>query len=193
MPERNFKDVEIVAHNLQEGDVTILGIASGEVTRDIGPISVLALAFNICNSWTAIAASLAIAIASGGTVSLLYGMIVSFFMFLTTAATLAELSAVYPTAGGQYHFTSILAPVKYSNALSYACGMTSVFSWVALTAAVATSTAQPLVAMVQLFNQDYVPEAWHYFLIFEVLITGILLFNIFALKKMPWIHDIGCK
>ncbi|EXJ84860.1 hypothetical protein A1O3_05535 [Capronia epimyces CBS 606.96] len=180
-----------IAPEVREGDVSVFGLAPGVTTRDITPVGIVAIAFNICNSWTAIAASLAIAIASGGTISLIYGMIVSFVMFLSTGLSLAELAAVYPTAGGQYHFTSILAPARYSKGLSYFCGMTAVFSWIALCAAVSISTAQPLIALVQLFKEDYVPKDWHYFLVFEALLTMVFLYNIFALKRTPWVHDIG--
>lgn len=40
-----------------------------------------------------------------------------FIMVGACAATLAELASVYPTAGGQYHWTSILAPAKWSRGL----------------------------------------------------------------------------
>ncbi|KAF5618390.1 HNM1-choline permease [Fusarium sp. NRRL 52700] len=41
------------------------------VRRDIGPLRLIAIGFNIPNSWVAIAASLTTALAAGGTVSLI--------------------------------------------------------------------------------------------------------------------------
>ncbi|KAL2674358.1 hypothetical protein Neosp_012809 [[Neocosmospora] mangrovei] len=76
------------------------------------------MGFNIPNSWVAIAASLSTALAAGGTVSLIYGTFVSCVFYACAAVTLAELASVYPTAGGQYHFTSILAPEKYNRQFS---------------------------------------------------------------------------
>lgn len=50
--------------------------------------------------------------------TLLYGQILIFILVgLGSTATLAELTSVYPTAGGQYHWTSILAPKSTNRAL----------------------------------------------------------------------------
>lgn len=77
----------------------------------------MATGWNICNSWAAVAGTLAISIASGGSVSLLYGIVVIFVLGGACALTMAELAAVYPTSGGQYHWTSILAPERASRGL----------------------------------------------------------------------------
>ncbi len=60
---------------------------------------------------------MALSIASGGSVTLVYGLIIIFIFVGSSAATLAEIASVYPTAGGQYHWTSILAPKKWSRGL----------------------------------------------------------------------------
>lgn len=62
--------------------------------HDINGFNILALGFNICNSWIGMASSLAIGIAMGGTVTVLYGAVLTTIIYLATAATLAELSAV---------------------------------------------------------------------------------------------------
>ncbi|KAF5672626.1 heterokaryon incompatibility (het-6OR allele) [Fusarium circinatum] len=104
-------------------------VDTSPVRRDIGPLRIIAIGFNIPNSWVAIAASLSTALAAGGTVSLIYGTFVSCAFYACAAVTLAELASVYPTAGGQYHFTSILAPERYNRQFSYVCGMISTLSW----------------------------------------------------------------
>lgn len=154
-------------------------------------ITILALGFNVCNSWIGIGSSIVLFLASDGTVSLLYGILISTVVYLSTAATLAELAAVYPTAGGQYHFTSILAPERFSKSLSYACGITSVFSWIALSAAITISTAQSFIAITVMLTGNYEPETWHYFMVFQCLALLGLLYNLFALKNTPWVHNIA--
>lgn len=42
--------------------------------------------------------------------TLLYGIMIMLVLGGSAALTMAELASVYPTAGGQYHWTSILAP-----------------------------------------------------------------------------------
>lgn len=85
--------------------------------RNLGTFKIICGGWNICNSWAGIAGTLAIGIAQGGTVLLLYGIIITLVAVGCCTATLAELASVYPTAGGQYHWTSILSPTKASRVL----------------------------------------------------------------------------
>jgi choline transport protein len=176
-----------------QGEVTTLRLAKANVKTNIGPLSLIALGFNICNSWAGVSASLQVVILQGGPVTLLYGMFISTVANLSDALTLAELASVYPTAGGQYHFASILAPEKATLPLSYICGMFTMFSWIAIGAAVMIIPAQQIVALAAVYNPTYVPHAWHEFLIYQLMAVLVLLSNVFVLKKTPRLHDVGCK
>lgn len=81
------------------GDVSDLGVAP--TRRHFSNLNIIALSFNICNSWVAIATSLAIAISAGGTATLIYGIPLASIAYAATGASLAELASCYPTAGGQ--------------------------------------------------------------------------------------------
>ena len=159
----------------------------------LSPITMVALSFNICNSWVAIATSLAIAISAGGSVTLLYGVICSCIVYASVGISLAELISVYPTPGGQYHFTSILASKKWSRGLSYICGSVSMFSWIALTAAATILGAQMVIALPESFVEGYTPQPWHYFVVYQGINIAMLLYNLFALRATPWIHNVGCE
>ncbi|GAB7334202.1 hypothetical protein MBLNU13_g06259t2 [Cladosporium sp. NU13] len=157
----------------------------------LSPIAMVALSFNICNSWVAIATSLAIAISAGGSVTLLYGIICSCVVYACVGISLAEMISVYPTPGGQYHFTSILASKRWSRGLSYICGSISMFSWIALTAAATILGAQMVIALPESFVEGYTPKPWHYFVVYQAINIAMLLYNLFALRVTPWIHNIG--
>ncbi|OAP53714.1 hypothetical protein AYL99_12105 [Fonsecaea erecta] len=177
--------------SIEQSEVKVLNLTKANVKANIGPLSLIALGFNICNSWAGVAATLQIVILQGGPVTLLYGMFISTTAALSLALTLAELASVYPTAGGQYHFVSILAPERTALLLSYICGIFAVFSWVAIGAAVLMVPAEQIVAMVAAYNPGYVPKAWHEFLIYQVLALFVLVINIFVLKRTPRLHDVG--
>ncbi|KAH0421298.1 hypothetical protein KCU90_g9563, partial [Aureobasidium melanogenum] len=81
------------------GDISDLGVAP--TRRHFSNFNIIALSFNICNSWVAIATSLAIAISAGGTATLIYGIPLATIAYAATGVSLAELSSCYPTAGGQ--------------------------------------------------------------------------------------------
>ncbi|KAL2202645.1 amino acid transporter [Sarocladium strictum] len=161
------------------------------IRRDIKPLEILSLGFNICNSWIAISTALAIAISAGGTVTVLYGIIIATIAYLAIVITLAELASVYPTAGGQYHFASILCPEKIRRPVSYVCGLAATSSWVFLAAAITILSSQLLIAVPAFYIKDYVPQPWHYFLVFQAINIVLLVYNIYCLKKTAWLHNIG--
>jgi len=161
--------------------------------RDFNPLEIIALGFNVSNSWVAIAVSFAVVVAAGGPVTLVYGVIVACVMYTAVAISLAELASVYPTAGGQYHFTSLVAPKAISRGASYVCGMIAAFSWVALCTAATIIAAQLLLALPAYFVSTYIPQAWHYFVIYQAINIVVLIYNLLVLKRTPWVHNIGCE
>ena len=156
-------------------------------------MNIIALGFNVCNSWVAIASTLAIAVTAGGPVTLIYGLVIAFVIYAAVAASLAELASVYPSAGGQYHFTSVLAPQKWSRGLSYICGAIATFSWSALNAAATILGAQMILALPVYYVDNFVPQSWHYFMVYQAINLTFLLYNLFLLKATPWVHNVGCE
>lgn len=63
--EQNADDAELAAH----------GMHKSELNRNFSPLAMLGLAFAILNSWTALSASLSLALPSGGPTSVLWGLI----------------------------------------------------------------------------------------------------------------------
>ena len=61
-----------------------------ELQRNFSMLSMLGLAFAILNSWTALAASLSLALPSGGATSVLWGLVTAGICNLCLAASLAE-------------------------------------------------------------------------------------------------------
>lgn len=150
------------------------------------------MAFVICNSWAGVSSSLQLALLQGGPVTLVYSIIISTIGYFAVALSLAELASVYPTAGGQYHFASILSPPKIRRALSYSCGLLAMLSWVAIGVSVTIIIAEIVMATVAATNSGFVTKSWHVFLAYQAIALVALLYNILALKRAPWTHNIGC-
>ncbi|KAH3906713.1 hypothetical protein HBI56_229000 [Parastagonospora nodorum] len=162
-----------------------------EDARNMSKLEIVSAGWVISNSWAGIAATFALAVSQGGPVTLVYGPIIIFVLVGLCALTLGELASVYPTAGGQYHWTSILAPKSWSRELSYCCGATNVFAWIALCAGVAIIFPQLVIGMAIFYNPSYAPKPWHAFLLYQAANTLVLLYNIYVLKRTMWIHDVG--
>ncbi|KAK1709559.1 amino acid permease-domain-containing protein [Colletotrichum lupini] len=174
----------------EDADLSRLGLQS-LAKRDIGPLAIVGLGWNICNSWSAIAATLVISISSGGPVTLLYGIVLIFVLGGACALSMAEIASVYPTAGGQYHWTSILAPKRYSRGLSYCCGSINFLGWIANGAGFIIQMPVIILSLASYLDPTYIPETWHIFLVFQAFNIAFTVYNIFLMKRTAWVHDIG--
>jgi choline transport protein len=66
-----------------------------ELQRNFSMLSMLGLAFAILNSWTALSASLSLALPSGGPTSVIWGLVTAGVCNLCLAASLAEFLSAY--------------------------------------------------------------------------------------------------
>ena len=81
-----------------------MGSLSGAHIARFTFLGLLGLSFAILNSWVAAAASLSVVLSSGGPVAIVWGFWISGLSVLAIAASLAEICAVLPSAGGPYHW-----------------------------------------------------------------------------------------
>ncbi|KAF1915342.1 amino acid/polyamine transporter I [Ampelomyces quisqualis] len=158
-----------------------LELIPSDHARSMSKIEIISVGWIIGNSWAGHSPckKLRLTIRSwGGTVG-------------ACALTLAELARVYPTAGGQYHWTSILAPKKWSRGLSYCCGVTNVFAWIAICVGSAIIMPQLVLGMAIYWNPTYITQPWHAFVLYQGMNMLVMVYNIYLLKRSMWIHDVG--
>jgi choline transport protein len=148
----------------------------------------LGLAFAILNSWTALSASLSLALPSGGAVGVIWGLITAGVCNLCLAASLAEFLSAYPTAGGQYHWVAVVAWKQYVPLLSWITGWINVSGWIALVASGGLLGSQLIVGVISLFHENYVPERWHQFLIYIGYTITAFLINAFMNDLLPYVN-----
>ncbi|KAI1490938.1 amino acid/polyamine transporter I [Biscogniauxia mediterranea] len=156
-----------------------------ELKRNFSMLSMLGLAFAILNTWTALAASISIALPSGGPSAVVWGLIVAGICNLCLAASLAEFLSAYPTAGGQYHWAAIIAWKGWSRSISYVTGWINVSGWVALTATGGLLGSTFIINIVSLLHPDYEERAWHQFLIYIAFTLAALVINAFLTRLLP--------
>ncbi|KND88954.1 Choline transport protein [Tolypocladium ophioglossoides CBS 100239] len=157
-----------------------------ELKRNFSMLSMLGLAFAILNTWTALAASITLALPSGGNSSVIWGLMVAGVCNLCLAASLAEFLSAYPTAGGQYHWAAIISWEGSSRAISYTTGWINVSGWVALSATGGLLGSTFIVNIISLLHADYEPQPWHQFLIYIAFTVIALLINAFLTRLLPF-------
>ncbi|KAF2157542.1 amino acid transporter [Myriangium duriaei CBS 260.36] len=151
-----------------------------ELHRQFSPLAMLGLAFTILNTWTALSASLSLALPSGGSVSVIWGFVTAGFCNLCIAASLAEFIAAYPTAGGQYHWVAALSPPAWRPVLSYITGYVNTAGWIALIAAGGSLGAQFIFGIVTLQTGTFKSTGWQQFLVYSAYNLISFLFNAFG-------------
>jgi choline transport protein len=77
---------------------------------------ILSAGYNVCQSWLVIAATLSVSLVYGP-MNTVWGLIAATIIYTCIGLTLAELVSAYPTTGGQYHWTFILAPAPINRIL----------------------------------------------------------------------------
>lgn len=107
----------------------------------------------------------------GGPANIIWGWVGVSAIILCVAASLGEITSVYPTAGGVYYQTFMLAPPAWRRIASWVCGWSYVVGNVTITLAVNFGTALFLVACIDVFETSdgqgiFSGEAYQVFLIF---------------------------
>lgn len=157
----------------------------GELNRNFSPLAMLGLAFAILNSWTALSASLSLALPSGGSVSVIWGLVTAGVCNMCLAASLAEFLSAYPTAGGQYHWVAVISWRRWVPILSWITGWINVSGWIALVASGGLLGSQLIVGIISLMNPNYTAQRWHQFLIYIAYNLIAFLINAFMTLALP--------
>ncbi|TWU75934.1 hypothetical protein ED733_006329 [Metarhizium rileyi] len=158
-----------------------------ELKRNFSTWSMLGLAFAVLNSWTALSASLSVSLTSGGSTSIIWGLVTAGICNLCIAASLAEFLSAYPTAGGQYHWVAVSWP-RWVPILSWITGWINVAGWIALVATNALLSSQLIVGIISALHPAYDAQRWHQFLIYIGLTLLSFVINASMNSLLPLIY-----
>lgn len=174
----------MVDHRTDDEALAALG-HKAELERNFSPLAMLGLAFAILNSWTALSASLSLALPSGGPTSVIWGLVAAGICNLCLAASLAEFLSAYPTAGGQYHWVAVIAWKRWVPILSWITGWINVAGWVALVCSGGLLASQIIVGIISFMDDTYEAKAWHQFLMYIGYTLVAFLINAFLTRTLP--------
>jgi hypothetical protein len=96
----------------------------------------------------------------GGPVVVVWGWLLVSLIILCIAASLGEITSVYPTAGGVYYQTFMLAPISVRRLAAYICGWAYVVGNITITLAVQFGTTLFFVACVNVFEKEPGVGVW---------------------------------
>ncbi|CAH0023191.1 unnamed protein product [Clonostachys rhizophaga] len=162
-----------------------------ELERTFSLVPLTALCLCLMATWEALSTVIAAALASGGPPCLFYNYVLSFICTVCVAASLGELASIYPTSGGQYHWTAALAPPSTKSFAAFATGWISVGGQTILTASAAFAAGLQFQACITLNHDDYVPERWQGMLFYWAVLVYALVMNIWGFKLLPHVNIVS--
>ncbi|KND93285.1 Choline transport protein [Tolypocladium ophioglossoides CBS 100239] len=149
-----------------------------ELERKFSSLQLLCYAFTTTNSWLGLTGGFTAGILTGGTVCIVWGLVITAFASTAVGLALSELISAYPNAGGTYFWAMQLAPRRYSRVSAYITGWANVFGAWCCGAANMTIAAGWIFAAVRLFNPDLNLETWQYYLLAVGVNIGLSVFNL---------------
>lgn len=128
----------------------------------------------------------------GGPVVVIWGWVLVSLIILCVAASLGEITSVYPTAGGVYYQTFQLAPPSIRRVAAYLCGWAYVVGNITITLAVQFGTTLFFVACVNVFETEAGEPVWKEttYQVFLVFLGVTLLCNAISIYGNRWLHHL---
>lgn len=155
---------------------------TSELTRKLSLMSVLGMSFAIMSVPLGLSTTLYISLTDGQSVTAIFGWAWVSFVSICMASSLAEICAVYPTAGGVYYWSAILSSREWAPITSWVNGwLILVGNWTAALS-INFSGAQLILSAITLWDLDYVPTAWQTVLCFCAVTLVCSLVNVFSTR-----------
>ncbi|KOS21202.1 Polyamine transporter TPO5 [Escovopsis weberi] len=175
----------------QRADMALASMGyKSQLPRHLSTMSILGLSLAIMAVPFGLSTTLYISLTNGQAVTVLYGWILVSCVSLCIAASLAEICAVYPTAGGVYYWSAMLSPPRWAPLVSFIDGwLTLVGNWT-VTLSINFSGAQLILSAGTIFDEHFVPTAWQTVLCFWAVMLLCASVNAFASRRLDAINKV---
>ncbi|RLV87750.1 Polyamine transporter TPO5 [Meyerozyma sp. JA9] len=144
--------------------------------RKLTVTSVIGLGFSLMGVPFGLSSTLWISLMDGGNVTLLYGWIIVVFFSLCVVLSLSEIISKYPTSGGVYHFSAILANEKHSLRSSWFTGWLLLIGTMTYAVSIMFSGAQFILSILGLRDAYYKENVLYVLLVYMglLLVCGFI-------------------
>lgn len=153
-------------HPVDRDEAVILALGyKQEFRREFSLWTTFGVSFSVLGLLPSITSTLWYSLCYVGNAGLTWGLVVSMIPIMCVAASMAEISSAFPTSGGLYYATAMLAPPKYKALLSWIVGWSNYFVQVTGAPSVAYSTASIILTCKQLADPNYEAQTWQVYLL----------------------------
>ncbi|KAF2173010.1 hypothetical protein M409DRAFT_62647 [Zasmidium cellare ATCC 36951] len=171
-------------------DMNILG-KQQVLRRNFKFFTVLGFASTVMVSWEWLPIISIYALQDGGLPIVFWGLVAGCLGMGLVYVSLAEMASMCPTAGGQYHLVSELAPPSIQKELSYAVGWLTAMGWQVWVTGLCFVMASVIQGLIVLNNpKSYVYHAWHGTLLTIAVVIFALAINALLGLRLPAIQRV---
>lgn len=139
--------------------LAVMGYAA-ELQRSRSTLQVAFMSFVLSAVPYGLATTLFYPLIGGGPVAVIWGWVAVCLIVLCVAISLGEITSVYPTAGGVYYQTYMLAPPAYRNITAWICGWAYTLGNMTITLSVNFGTTLFIIGCINIFTDDAGNGIW---------------------------------
>ncbi|KAH6611948.1 amino acid/polyamine transporter I [Boeremia exigua] len=159
--------------------------------RRFGLVSMTGLSCGLMCTWESLLVIFLTGFQNGGPAGLIYGFILIWLGNFSVFICIGELASAVPTAGGQYHWVSLLAPRSNKRFFSYITGWLTVIGWIAALTSVCFFVSDLILQLASLNHPGtYVRENWHATLLLWAVLILCVFINVFVSGALPTIEVV---
>jgi len=186
-------DGEAKAMAVESTDVLVLQALGHkqELQRNFSVYSIAAMGFVNGNAWSALGGSILVAIYNGGPAGVLYELIAVSLAYGFITASLAELASAIPSAGGVYHWATVVAGPRYGRVTGFYAGWFNFLAWVFATSSTCAILGNSLVQMYLQTHPEVEWKAWQVFVAFQLLNWLGCAIVCFGNRALPLLNNLG--
>ncbi|KAH8814886.1 putative amino acid permease family protein [Xylogone sp. PMI_703] len=192
-PSNDKKILDVTDQATQDAlDLADMGLESA-MARSFNIWSMLAFSFCVLGTWSTFAQDLASGLTNGGSIAILWGLVLVTFCSLCLAISLGEMCSAMPTALGQAYWVHRLLEGDAGRLLSYICAWINVFGWWTITASQIAFMSDFILGMKVLFNNEWESTSWEEFVVYIGVTALFTAVNAVACRKekvLPWFNNI---
>lgn len=163
-----------------------------ELVRTRSLSKVVFMSFVLASIPYGLATTLYYPLQGGGPAVVVWGWVLVSLIILCVAASLGEITSVFPVAGGVYYQTFMLAPCNIRRVAAYICGWAYVVGNITITLAVQFGTTLYFVACINVFEKEpgvpiWEAQTYQIFLIFLCITFLCNAISAFGNRYLPWL------
>ncbi|ORY67479.1 amino acid transporter-like protein [Pseudomassariella vexata] len=162
-----------------------------EFKRDFSLWECFSTSFSCLCLLPSIASTIGYSLGYSGTGGAVWGWFIAALCTQATALSMAELCSSIPTAGGLYYASAVLAPDGWGPFCSWFIGWSNICGYASGPCSLNYAMAAMLMTCGQIAYPTYIPETWHMYLTFLILLIFSGFITMQSTMFVGWVNKIG--